>query len=88
MSARPFSPARHASVLWLGGGGVFRLPRQMPYLLAMDILLTGRWVEVNEVAAHGMVNAVVPRDQLMAKARDYAGAIAKAAPLATACAAC
>jgi len=78
---RFWMPEVHRGIV-AGGGGVFRLPRLMPYTLAMDILLTGRWVEVAEVAAHGMVNAVVPKAQLMAKARDYADAIARAAPLA------
>jgi len=64
------------------GGGVIRLPRLLPYYLAMEILLTCRWVEVAEVAPHGMVNRVVPKDKLMDTAREYANLIAKGAPLA------
>jgi crotonobetainyl-CoA hydratase len=64
------------------GGGVLRLPRLLPYNVAMEILLTCRWVEVAEMAAYGVVNAVVPRDRLMAKAREIAAPICKAAPLA------
>jgi crotonobetainyl-CoA hydratase len=65
-----------------GGGGIFRLARLLPYYVAMDILLTGRWVEVQEMAAYGMVNAVVPRDRLMDRARAMAAPICQAAPLA------
>jgi len=65
-----------------GGGGVLRLPRLLPYNIAMEILLTGRWIEVKEMEHHGLVNVVVPRDQLMAKAREFAAPIVKSAPLA------
>jgi crotonobetainyl-CoA hydratase len=64
------------------GGGILRLPRLLPYYVAMEILLTGRWVEVAEMARYGMVNAVVPRDRLMDAARALAAPILKAAPLA------
>jgi crotonobetainyl-CoA hydratase len=64
------------------GGGVLRLPRLLPYYVAMEILLTCRWVEVAEMARYGMVNAVVPRDRLMERARAFAAPILKAAPLA------
>lgn len=63
-------------------GGVIRLPRLLPYQLAMEILLTCRWMTAHELHAFGVVNAVVPADQLMAKAREYAQKIADAAPLA------
>lgn len=64
------------------GGGVIRLPRLLPYYLAMEILLTSRWVEVAEMHKHGMVNAVVPQARLMDVAREFAAPILKAAPLA------
>ncbi|MSP82955.1 MAG: crotonobetainyl-CoA hydratase [Alphaproteobacteria bacterium] len=64
------------------GGGVLRLPRLLPYNVAMEILLTCRWVDVAEMAAYGVVNAVVSKDQLMNKARELAAPICKAAPLA------
>jgi len=65
-----------------GGGGVLRLPRLLPYNVAMDILLTGRWVEVQEMRDYGLVNEVVPLDRLMETARAKAAPIVKAAPLA------
>jgi len=65
-----------------GGGGVLRLPRLLPYNIAMEILLTCRWVEVAEMLPYGLVNRIVPRDRLMDAARELADPIAKAAPLA------
>src|SRR5215468_1646632 len=51
------------------GGAVQRLPRLLPSYIAMDILLTCRWVEVKEMQHYGLINAVVPGDKLMARAR-------------------
>jgi len=65
-----------------GGGGVLRLPRLLPYNIAMEILLTCRWVEVAEMLPYGLVNRIVPRTRLMEAARELATPIAKAAPLA------
>ena len=65
-----------------GGGGVLRLPRLLPYNIAMEILLTCRWVEVKEMQHYGLINAVVPADKLMDKARELAAPILTAAPLA------
>ncbi|HTO81426.1 MAG TPA: enoyl-CoA hydratase-related protein [Methylomirabilota bacterium] len=65
-----------------GGGGVLRLPRLLPYNLAMEILLTCRWVEVAEMLPYGLVNRIVPSARLMEAARELADPIAKAAPLA------
>jgi crotonobetainyl-CoA hydratase len=62
-------------------GGVQRLPRRLPYHIAMDLLLTGRRMRAAEGAHYGLVNAVVPVDQLMEKARAIADHIAAAAPL-------
>jgi crotonobetainyl-CoA hydratase len=64
------------------GGGVLRLPRLLPYPIAMEILLTCRWVDVQEMLPYGAVNAVVPAHALMDKARALAEPILKAAPLA------
>lgn len=45
-------------------GGMIMLPRLIPSKLAMGILLTGRRVEVDEMASFGLINEVVPKDQL------------------------
>ena len=65
-------------------GGVFRLPRRLPPALANELLLTGRRVDAAEAARWGLVNAVVPADELMPRARELAARVAAAAPLATA----
>ena len=64
------------------GGAVQRLPRLLPSYIAMEILLTCRWVEVKEMQHYGLVNAVVPSDKLMDRARELAAPILMAAPLA------
>ena len=63
-------------------GAVQRLPRKIPYNVAVEFMLTGRRMTVAEAAKWGLVNYVVPKDQLMSRARELATAIADAAPLA------
>jgi crotonobetainyl-CoA hydratase len=64
-------------------GGVQRLPRRLPRPLAMELLLTGRRLEVKEALERGLVNRVAPRESLMTAARTLADTIAAKAPLAT-----
>jgi len=64
------------------GGGVIRLPRRLPYHLAMELLLTGRRMSAGEAARWGLVNRVVPPAELMTAARALADKIAADAPLA------
>ncbi|MDW8326479.1 MAG: carnitinyl-CoA dehydratase [Anaerolineales bacterium] len=68
----------------LADAGSFRLPRRLPRAIAMEMLLTGRRMDAAEALRWGLVNAVVPQAELMAKAREYAEMILKAAPLAVA----
>lgn len=65
-------------------GGVIRLPRAMPRALAMEMLLTGDPVPASELARWGVVNRVVPREQVMDTARELAGRVCAAAPLSLA----
>jgi crotonobetainyl-CoA hydratase len=62
-------------------GGIQRLPRRLPYNIAMEFLLLGRRMNAAEARQYGLVNAVVPADKLMATARDWAERIAGGAPL-------
>ncbi|GAA2379810.1 crotonase/enoyl-CoA hydratase family protein [Nonomuraea africana] len=64
------------------GGSAIRLPRQIPYCHAMDLLLTGRSVTAAEALAMGLVNRVVPDGQALAVARELADDIAASGPLA------
>ncbi len=63
-------------------GGVLRLPKRIPRPLAMEMLLAGRELDAAEAARWGLVNRVVEPDGLMDAARDLAGQVAAAAPLA------
>ena len=66
----------------LGGGGLQRLARNMPLKYAMELVLTGRRFGAEEAKRIGLINDVVPGDQLKARVRQMAGAIIEGAPLA------
>ena len=63
-------------------GAVQRLPRRIPYNVAMEMMLLGRRMPAAEAANHGLVNAVVLAGELMNTARGWADQISKVAPLA------
>ncbi len=63
-------------------GSSIKLPRQMPYARAMEILLTGELMEAEEAYRFGFINRIVPRDQVMAEAERIATIIAENGPLA------
>lgn len=63
-------------------GGFQRLPRKLPYNIAMELLFTGRKMSAEEGARYGLVNAVVAREQLLETALEMASTIARGAPLA------
>ena len=66
----------------MAGSGVHRLPRQIPHHLAMDLLLTGKRISAGEAQKLGVVNEVVPPENLMEAAEKKAGEIMECAPLA------
>ena len=63
-------------------GAIQRLPRRIPYNIAMEMLLMGRRMGAEEAARYGLVNKVVAKDELMDCARAWAAQLAEAAPLA------
>jgi len=63
-------------------GAIQRLPRRIPYNIAMEMLLLGRRMKADEAAHYGLINKVVPHADLMAEAMDWAEKLAWAAPLA------
>ncbi|MEU4230962.1 enoyl-CoA hydratase-related protein [Nonomuraea sp. NPDC026600] len=65
-------------------GGVLRLPRRLPYVLATEMLVTGRRMTAPEAARWGLVNRVVPGDRLLEAAMELARGVCSAAPLAIA----
>jgi enoyl-CoA hydratase len=63
------------------GGSAIRLPRQIPYTFAMDILLTGRSVAADEALRMGLITRVVPDGSALEVAREVADSIAACGPL-------
>ena len=58
-----------------------KLPKRIPYHIAMEMLLTGRWIDADEAARWGLINQIHPMDQLMDKAREMAELLASGPPL-------
>jgi enoyl-CoA hydratase len=63
-------------------GSTLRLPRQVPYTFAADLLLTGRQVSAPEAHQMGLVGHVVPDGSALVKALELAGLIAANGPVA------
>jgi len=58
-----------------------KLPKRIPYHIAMELLLTGRWLDAEEANKWGFVNEILPADKLMDRARELADLIASGPPL-------
>jgi E-phenylitaconyl-CoA hydratase len=65
-----------------GNGGTQRIIKQLPHAIAMEMLLTGDSIDAQTALRWGLVNRVVPVAELMPVAREFAGRIARNAPLA------
>ncbi len=63
-------------------GGTARLGRHVPSAVAMELLLTGAPMVSDEFVAHGLVNRLVPADDVLDVALDLARRVASNAPLA------
>ena len=90
LSADIIVAAEHAE-FWLpemergflaSAGAIQRLPRRIPYNVAMDLFLTGRRMGAEEAKHWGLVRDVVPADRLMEHVRTIADALSEGAPLA------
>lgn len=77
-----FSLAEVKRGIIAGNGGTQRTAAQLPYAIAMELLLTGDSLDAATAERWGLVNRVVPPEQLMPTALDYARRIAANAPLA------
>jgi enoyl-CoA hydratase len=64
------------------GGSAVRLPRQIPYTVAADLLLTGRHISAAEAREIGLIGQVVPDGQALARALEIADLIAANGPVA------
>lgn len=58
-----------------------KLPRRIPYAVAMEMLFTGRRIDAPEAKHWGLINEVVPADKLMERARAVADQLADGPPL-------
>ncbi len=67
-----------------GAGGLLRLPKRIPYYLAMEIALTGEHFSAARLAAAGLVNKLVPAGEALAVAKELAAKVALGGPLALA----
>jgi enoyl-CoA hydratase len=67
--------------LYAAGGGAFRLPRRLPYHLAMEMVLTGEPRGAAEMQAHGLLNRMAEPGQSCAAALELARVIAGNAPI-------
>jgi crotonobetainyl-CoA hydratase len=58
-----------------------KLPKRIPHHIAMEMLLTGRWIEAEEAARWGLINHIYPADALMGEARKLGESLASGPPL-------
>ena len=68
--------------LFAGGGTTVRLPRQLNFPAAMEFLLTAERFPAERALELGLINEIVPEDELLDRARDWARRINENAPLA------
>lgn len=64
------------------GGSSVKLPRQIPYAKAMEMMLTGELIEAEEALALGLINRILPREKVMEECERLARIIVKNGPLA------
>jgi enoyl-CoA hydratase/carnithine racemase len=62
-------------------GGVLKLPKRIPFHLAMGLILTGKFISAQEAYLMGLVNEVVPLCDLVETAKRWAQEILECAPL-------
>ena len=65
----------------LADAGTIKLRRRIPYHVAVEFLMTGRWMDAPEAKHWGLVNHVVPKGTGLAKAREIAQQLADGPPL-------
>jgi crotonobetainyl-CoA hydratase len=65
----------------LADAATLKLPRRMPFHIAMELLLTGRWMDAAEAARWGLVNEILPAAELLPRARALARTLADGPPL-------
>ena len=77
-----FSLAEVKRGLVPGNGATQRVLSQLPYAIAMEMVLTGDSIDAEQAARWGLINRIVPADKLLETAFEYARRIGRNAPLA------
>jgi enoyl-CoA hydratase len=77
-----FSIAEPKRGLFPGGGSTVRLPRQIPFVRAMEILFTCEFITAQQAYEIGLINQVVTKEELMPTAIKIAEKVCENAPLA------
>jgi len=65
----------------LADAGTIKLRRRIPYHVAVEFLMTGRWMDAAEAKHWGLANHVVPKGASLQKAREIARQLAEGPPL-------
>ncbi len=65
----------------LADAGTIKLRRRIPYHVAVEFLMTGRWMDAAEAKHWGLANHVVPKGGGLTKAREIARQLAEGPPL-------
>jgi crotonobetainyl-CoA hydratase len=65
----------------LADAATLKLPRRIPYHVAMELLYTGRWMDVNEAHRWGLINEILPADKLSERVWQVAEQLEAGPPL-------
>ena len=65
----------------IADAATLKLPKRIPWHIAMELLFTGRWMEAAEAHRWGLVNEVIPPERLLERAHELAATLAEGPPL-------
>ena len=65
----------------IADAATLKLPKRIPWHIAMELLFTGRWMDAAEAHRWGLVNEVIPPEQLLERAHELAATLAEGPPL-------
>ena len=65
----------------IADAATIKLPKRIPYHIAMELLFTGRWLDAQEAHKWGFVNEIVEKEKLMYRAREVADLLSSGPPL-------
>jgi len=65
----------------IADAATLKLPKRIPWHIAMELLFTGRWMDATEAHRWGLVNEVLPSGSLLERAHELAVTLAEGPPL-------